>query len=50
MLRVHPRDTNYPDPIKHSTCVVRPEAVKLFNLHMLQHSDGLYFGYSLKQL
>lgn len=32
MMRVLPRDTNYPDPVKHAACVVRWEAVKLFNL------------------
>ena len=32
MHRTTPRDANYPDPVKHHACIVRPEAVRAFEL------------------
>ena len=30
LLRLSPRDTNFPDPIKHETCVIRSELIGQF--------------------
>ena len=30
LMRVFPRDSNYPDPAKHGCCVLRPELISRF--------------------
>jgi hypothetical protein len=32
LMRLNPRDYNYPDPISNSCCLIREEAIKVFNL------------------
>lgn len=43
MHRTTPRDANYPDPVKHHACIVRPDAVRAFELaEVLEaHSEEL---------
>ena len=32
LMRLQPRDANFPDPVNHSACLIRDEAFKIFNL------------------
>jgi type III secretory pathway component EscU len=32
LMRLNPRDANFPDKIKHSQCMIRPEAIRIFNM------------------
>ena len=34
LMRLIPRDFNFPDVIKHSQCMVRLEAIRIFNMQI----------------
>ncbi len=50
LMRINPRDYNYPDPTKHSQCMIRQEAIRIFNMQHAQQTKGRYLGQSLKNL